>query len=118
VISPGLIRGENYGWGTVLVLYVGWARAETRIRVAPEGAYLLTVDVSAEAWAGRFAMDAARVQVTSPAGTFTATTDLLGIAIVPAAGDATLQVGKEGFNTIVRSLTVTSDQDVHFVLLP
>jgi hypothetical protein len=65
-----------------------------------------------------YATDAARVQVTSPAGTFSATTDLWGVVSLPARGEAMVQVEKAGFRTITTSLTVTSDQSIELELQP
>lgn len=113
VISRGLIRGERSGWGMARADLGGEHSATARVRVAPDGVFLLTVAVS-----DRYATDAARVQVTSPAGTFSVTTDLWGVVVLPAAGDATLQVEKEGFRTITMSLTVTTDQSVDVTLQP
>ena len=117
VISPGLIRGERYGQGGVRVTYAsgrGAASANAQVRVTPVGAFLLTVSVSDHG----YATDAARVQVTSPAGMFSATTDLWGVVCLPAAGDAMVQVEKAGFGTITKSVTVTSDQIIDVVLQP
>lgn len=117
VISPGLIRGERYGQGDVRVTYAsgrGAASGNAQVRVTPVGAFLLTVSVSDHG----YATDAARVQVTSPAGMFSVTTDLWGVVCLPAAGDAVVQVEKAGFRTITRSLTVTSDQIIEVVLQP
>lgn len=117
VISPGLIRGERYGQGGIRVTYAsgrGTASANAVVRVTPVGAFLLTVSVSDHG----YATDAARVQVTSPAGTFSVTTDLWGVVCLPAAGDAIMQVEKAGFRTIIKSLTVTSDQIIEVVLQP
>jgi hypothetical protein len=56
--------------------------------------------------------------VTSPAGTFSATTNLWGVAFFPATGSATLQVEKQGFRTTTMSVTVSTDQTVDVVLQP
>jgi hypothetical protein len=117
VISPGLIRGERYGQGGVRATYAsaqGSASANAQVRVVPDLVFLVTVAVSDHG----FATEAARVQVTSPAGTFSVTTDLWGVVSLPAVGDATVQVEKAGFRTITRSLTVTSDQTIEVVLQP
>lgn len=117
VISPGLILGERYGQGDVRARYAserGTASASTPVRVVPDGAFLVTVAVSDHG----FATDAARVQVTSPAGTFSATTDLWGVVSLPAVGEAMVQVDKAGFRTITKSLTVTGDQNIEVVLQP
>jgi hypothetical protein len=113
VISPGVIRGDIPGKATVRAEY-GRASTNSQLRVAPDGAFLLTVAVSDHG----FASDAARVQVTSPAGTFSATTDLWGVVMVPAVGDATLQVEKPGLRTTTMSLSVSADQTVDIVLQP
>ena len=113
VISPGLIRAERYGKGGVHATY-GSASAQAEVRVGPDGAFLVTVDVSDHG----FATDGARVQATSSAGTFSATTNLWGFVSLPAVGETTLQVEKAGFRTIAASVTVSSDQDFDFVLQP
>jgi hypothetical protein len=117
VISPGLIRAERYGQGVVRATYSserGATSADAKVRVAPDGVFLMTVVVGDHG----YATDGARVQLTSPAGTFTATTHLWGFVVLPAAGDAIVQVEKAGFRTITKSMTVTSDRDIEFVLQP
>lgn len=113
VISPGVIRGDIPGRGTVRAEY-GRAATNAEVRVAPDGVFLLTVAVSDHG----YATDTARVQVTSLAGTFSATTDLWGVVVLVAAGDVTLQVEKPGFRTTRMLLTVTDDQTVEVVLQP
>lgn len=117
VISPGLIRAERYGQGAVRATYAserGALSADATVRVAPDGVFLIDVMVADHG----YATDGARVQLTSPAGTFRATTNLWGYVILPAAGDAIVQVEKAGFRTIAKAMTVTSDRDIEFVLQP
>jgi hypothetical protein len=117
VISPGLIQADRYGKGLVGATYGNDqsgrpVSATAEVRVAPDGAYLVSVDISD----GHWAMDGARVQVTSPLGSFHVTTNLWGFGNLPARGDATLKVEKEAFRTVTRSLDVSSDQDIDIVL--
>jgi hypothetical protein len=117
VISGGLIRAVRYGKGRVRATYgsdpSGFPASVTvDVRVAPGGAYLVSVDVSD----GHWAMDGALVQVTSPVGSFSVTTNLWGFANLPARGDATLKVEKEGFRVVTQSLDVSSDQNIRIVL--
>jgi hypothetical protein len=113
LISPGVIRGNVHGWGTIRAEY-GRKSATAPVRVAPEGVFLLTVTVSDHG----YATDAARLSLTSPAGTFSATTNVWGVAFLPATGSATLQIEKQGFRTTTRSVTVSTDQTVDVVLQP
>lgn len=118
VISRGLIKAERYGKDGVRATYDSGpglvASVSAEVRVAPDGVFLVSVVVSD----GRWTVDGARVQVTSPAGTFSATTNLWGYVDLPATGNAVLQVEKAGFRTITKSAAVTSDQDFDFVLQP
>lgn len=56
------------------------------------------------------------MQVTSSAGRFSVTTNLWGFANLPARGDATLKVEKEGFRAVTQSLDVSRDQNIRIVL--
>lgn len=117
VISRGLIRAERYGKERVKAAYgtdPGGqpASVTVEVRVATHGAYLVSVGVSD----GRWAVGGAQVQMTSPVGSFSVTTSLWGCADLPARGDATLTVEKEGFNTVTKSLDVSSDQDIEIAL--
>lgn len=115
VISPGLIRGGRHGKGGVRATYgsaPGLVSASVDVRVAPDGAFVLTVVVSDGQWAA----EGVRVQVNSPAGTYFVETDLWGVVWLPAVGDAMLQVEKAGFRTIRRPVTVSNDQVIHVVL--
>jgi hypothetical protein len=118
VVSPGVIRAQAPGFETLLVRYgpgqSSNGRAETLLRVAPEGVFLLGIAVDD----GHWAMMDALVQVTSPAGTFSAWTPVWGIVTLPVAGDTVLQVEKAGYVTIRKSMTVSSDQGVNYTLQP
>lgn len=114
VPAPGLIRAERYGKDTVVARHGSGLSATAEVRVGPDGAFFATVAVSDNG----FATDGARVQVISPAGTFSATTDLWGVVSLPAVGNAVLQVEKAGFRTITKSVTVNSDQIFDLVLQP
>jgi hypothetical protein len=117
VISGGLIRAERYGKARVQASYTsgrGAASANAEVRVAPDGAYLVTVAVSDHG----YATEAARVQATWSAGTFSVTTDLWGVVSLPAVKETMIQVEKAGFRTITRSMAVNSDQIIEFALQP
>lgn len=111
VISPGLVKAEQYGWDTVSVFY-GSRTAHALVRAAPDGAFLLGGFISTDVdWAAR-----AKVRATSRAGTFNLTADQYGFYFVPAAGETTLQVELEGFRPLTRSWSVNQDQIVDLVL--
>ena len=117
VISQGLIRADRWGKSVVRVTYgsaPGAGAAEAHVRVARHGVFLVDVGVSDNRWA----VEGARVQVTSDAGTFGATTSLWGVVCLPAAGHGMVQIEKAGFLTITKSVTVSSDQTIEFVLQP
>jgi hypothetical protein len=114
VSGHGLVLAQAYGRGTVRATYRTSTSADIQVRVAPDGAFLVTVGVIEQGYEAH----GAHVQVTSPAGAYSATTTIWAPVCLPAAGDARVLVEKGGFLTITRSITVTADQDIEFVLQP
>jgi hypothetical protein len=119
IVSPGVIRAELPGWKSLAARYGSGPpstsrAAEVLLRVAPEGVFLLDVAVDDGRWA---TMDAL-VQVSSGAGTYSARTPVWGIVALPAAGETTLQVDKEGYATVRKSMTIGSDLFVECILQP
>ena len=120
IASPGVILARAPGWASLAAKYGsvrspdGLDRAEVRVRVAPEGIYLLGVAVDD----GRRATADAFVEVTSAAGTFSTWTDVWGIVFLPAVGDTVVKVAKAGYVAVKTSTTVTKDQFVEYTLQP
>lgn len=118
IVSPGVIRAQSSGWAVVAAKYGsvtssnGPDRAEARLRVAPDGVFLLGVLVDD----GRGATADARVQVTSAAGAFSATTPYWGGVFLPALGSTILQVEKAGYVTIRKSVIVSQDEELLYTL--
>lgn len=121
VVSPGVIRAGVSGWDTLEARYGSAApsptnRAAARVRVAPEGVFLL--DIAVVDVLDAFVVLDALVEVTSPAGAFSARSDFEAPVTLPVVGDAVLQVEKAGYVTVRKSMTVGSDQLVEINLRP
>jgi hypothetical protein len=111
VVTAGLLRAASYGQHPLKVVYAGVqgsAAADAVVRVAPDGAFLVTV------WVGAMRGEAfgARVQVSSSAGIFAGFTDGSGSCVLPASGDAVVTADREGFGSQMRSLIADADQSV------
>jgi hypothetical protein len=111
LVTPGLIRAVRYGTTTVTVTYPGPAGQSDRaaIRVAPDGAYLLSGFVQTPAGVR---LVNATVEASSRAGTLTSTSDALARYVVPAAGDTVVQAARDGCRQGTRRLSVDRDQEL------
>lgn len=104
-VGPGTIRADRYGSASVTARYLT-QNASARIRIAPAGAFLLNGSVTG---AGGFRLPGARVEFSSGCGTHSAITDVFGVYILPATGQATMRVQMNGFQTLVTQVTVGAD---------
>lgn len=120
VISPGVLRAERFGRDTVFVTY-GSLQTRVEVRVLPEGAFLVTGLIYEASgggpWSG-IAVTQARVRVESIAGTFSTIVEnkdgiLWG---VPALGETTVHVEKDGYCTLTVPMTVGAEVDYWFEL--
>ncbi len=110
-VKQGLVTAVGYGTVDVEVRVPSIRStfgATVHVRVQPEGTFLLMGRVTEQ---GKYVITDASVRVTSGAQTFTAKTDFLGIYIVPAAGDVTVTVEKDGYTTQSKQLTVQGNQN-------
>ena len=114
MISPtGLATVLTYGTAEVVAGYAG-AIQSVRVRVAPEGASLITGTVAS---ASR-SIDRATVEIASAMGVYRTLTDFSGTFVLPGAGPATIQVSKLGYETATRDLTLDSDTQLTVDLAP
>ena len=112
VIGPGVIKAVSYGTGSVSASYrsVG---ASTSIRIAPAGAFLIAGSVRSE---DGFRLEQARVEFSSHCGAHSTMTDVFGGYVLPAEGQATMRVEREGFRPQVKQMMVGGDGQVDFQL--
>ena len=112
IIGPGVIKAISYGTGSVSASYrnVG---ASVSIRIAPAGAFLIAGSVRSE---DGFRVAQARVGFSSHCGTHSTITDVFGGYILPAEGEATMRVEREGFRPQVKQMVVGADGQVDFQL--
>jgi hypothetical protein len=105
-VTRGLLTAVAFGETTIAATYSTMSlNAAVPVRVAPDGMFF----VSGHVRAGAAGVPAARVEATSPAGTLSTVTESDGSYFVPAAGDVTLRVEKDGYRPEVRRLTVNRD---------
>jgi hypothetical protein len=112
ITGPGFMRAIRYGTGTVNARYLA-VNAAAWVRVAPAGAFLISGSVTA---AGGFRLPQARVEVSSRCGTQSTMTGELGDFVLPAEGEATMRVERDGFRAQVKTMTVGTDERVDFEL--
>jgi hypothetical protein len=117
-VAPGAVRALASGWEGCLARYGSTqsssSRAEFSFRVAPAGLFLLSVGVDDGQWAAMGAL----VQVTSAAGTFSASTPVWGLVSLPAIGETVVRVEKAGWATVTARVTVVEDDAVLCRLVP
>jgi hypothetical protein len=77
------------------------------VRVAPEGAFLLVGTVTTAS-----PSKVADVEATSASGTYSTKSDAAGTFVVPASGATTLRVLMSGYDTAIRQVTVSQDDQV------
>jgi hypothetical protein len=112
ITGPGLITALGYGPANVSATYLTVV-GRRQIRVVPGGAFL----VEGFVWAlGKGAQ--ANLEFSSRAGTYRTTTNEIGHYFLPAAGDTTMRVERDGFLAQVRQMTVEHDESVDFELQP
>jgi hypothetical protein len=107
-VHANVVRAEVSGWGEVEVAYrSGQSTVSTglRMRVAPEGAFLLDFSVND----GHWELPDVPVRVVSDAGTFGATTIAVMPITLPAVGATVVEVGFPFLPLVEWSQTVRSD---------
>ena len=116
ITGPGLIRATGYGLGNVSATYLT-VEGKRQIRVVPAGAFLV------EGWVmpqgrGFPALAQASVEFSSRSGTYRTTTNESGHYFLPAAGETTMRVERDGFRAQVKQMMVERDESVDFELDP
>jgi hypothetical protein len=114
-VSHGLVTAVSYGRALIQVQYPASSSGiggHADAQVLPEGASLLTGQVTE----GGFPLEQARVEVTSPWGTWTAMTYLNGSYRLPARGDVTVRAEKDGYGPAVKRITTERDEKLDFDL--
>jgi hypothetical protein len=106
-VSRGLLTAVEFGQANFTVNY-SLTHALVPVRVAPEGMFFLSGHVTESG----FAVPQATVEAVSLSGTLSAITNADGVYVVPAAGDVTLRVGKDGYQQETRRLTVGQDGEI------
>jgi hypothetical protein len=108
-VSAGLVTALGYGSGEIQAVYAAHT-ARLAVRVAPEGAFLVTGPVTDGG--PNFWLPDARVEAASAAGTYSTTTGTTGWFTLPGVGAVTFRVSKDGYEDAVTQVTVDHDQRV------
>ena len=112
IVGPGTAKAERYGAEPITVSY-GGRFAKKDSRVAPEGAFLLTGMVRTQ---GGIPVEGARVEFASRCGTVSNMTDANGSYTLPAQGETTMRVEKDGFDSVSMPVSVDDDGRRDFTL--
>ena len=108
VLAPGLMRVDAFGWGHITIGYLDGRTATTRVRVAPDGVFVIDGGVAAPGVDPYTGLDGADVHVQSRAGTFDLETRS-GYFAALALGETTITVAKDGYCTETIRLEVATD---------
>jgi len=112
MLGPGTARADFYGTEQLTARYHG-VSGTTYIRVAPDGAYLMSGYVHTE---GGIPIPDALVELTSSCGTASTMTNAYGRYTLPAEGEATVRVEKAGFDPDSTQMMVDADGPLNFTL--
>lgn len=111
VDASGLLTALAFGRSSVTAVYQGSLQATSPVRVAPDGAFLLTGRVESESG---FNLPSARVRAISEVGTFETTAGKT--YLLPAAGDSVVFAEHEGFEPLDTKIFVEDDTTLNLEL--